>query len=241
MQTQSARRRWPWLCTAAILAVGAVAAPLAFAGGPAYPNKAKVAGRKLADWSAEWWQWALSIPQSVNPLFDETGAQIAVGQRGPVWFLCGVFNESGTATRSISVPEGKALFFPIVNVEWDNLGVDPPLTIAELRENAASFVAAVDPASLVCDVDGVALDDLASRRVLSKPFEYSLPPGDIYEAFGVDGSGTQYPAVSDGYWVMLRPLPVGDHVVHFAASVGAPFNFSLEITYNITVTPIEAE
>jgi hypothetical protein len=237
----SIRRRWPWLYAVALLIVGTIAVPLAFAGGPAYPNKAKVSGKKLTEWSAEWWQWALSIPQSVSPLFDETGAQVAVGQRGPVWFLCGVFNESGTANRTVAIPEGKAVFFPIVNAEWDNLGVDPPLTVDALHEAAAGFVAAVDPASLVCEVDGVAIDGLLGRRLISKPFEYSLPPGDIYEAFGYDGNGTQYPAVSDGYWVMLKPLSVGDHVLHFAASVGAPYNFSLEITYNITVTPIVEE
>jgi hypothetical protein len=37
--------------------------------------------------SAEWWQWALSIPTSQNPLVDQTGEKSVVGQRGSVWFL----------------------------------------------------------------------------------------------------------------------------------------------------------
>jgi hypothetical protein len=37
--------------------------------------------------------------------------------------------------------------------------------------------------------------------------------------------------VSDGYWIMLKPLPVGAHTVHFHANLGA----TLDITYHITV------
>jgi hypothetical protein len=54
--------------------------------------------------SAECWQWALSIPTSVNPLLDTDGTNAVVGQRGPVWFLAGTFS-GGTATRTCSVPE----------------------------------------------------------------------------------------------------------------------------------------
>ena len=32
--------------------------------------------------TAEWWQWALSIPASVNPLVDTTGEHCLVGQNG---------------------------------------------------------------------------------------------------------------------------------------------------------------
>ena len=51
--------------------------------------------------SAEWQQWALSIPTAVNPLTDKTGQNAVVGQRGSIWFLAGVFN-GGPATRTCS-------------------------------------------------------------------------------------------------------------------------------------------
>src|SRR5258708_978188 len=58
--------------------------------------------------SAEWWQWALSIPTSVNPLLelepkDPKEERCMIGQRGSVWFLAGVFGASA-ATRTCSVP-----------------------------------------------------------------------------------------------------------------------------------------
>jgi hypothetical protein len=75
----------------------------------------------FAGLSAEWWQWALSIPTSVNPQTDTTGEFSVVGQRGPIWFLAGTFG-GGTATRSCSVPQGAALFFPVIN----GVGINTP-------------------------------------------------------------------------------------------------------------------
>lgn len=47
-------------------------------------------------------------------------------------------------------------------------------------------------------------------------------------------------AVSDGYWVLLKPLSAGNHTIHMAGSVvnyaaGALNNFANEVTYHITV------
>src|SRR5215831_10665104 len=64
--------------------------------------------------ATSWWQWALETPASENPLTDTTGQFAAVNQRGRVWFLAG--NSGGITIRPITVPSGKALFFPIVNV-----------------------------------------------------------------------------------------------------------------------------
>src|SRR5262249_9630524 len=74
-------------------------------------------GRTYGEWSATWWQWAFSIQTPDNPLLDETGAKCGVGQSGPVFFLAGVINVSGSAERTCSVPSGRALFFPILNFE----------------------------------------------------------------------------------------------------------------------------
>src|SRR6059058_3845619 len=66
--------------------------------------------------ATRWWQWALGTPASENPLTDTTGQFAAVNQSpsGRIWFLAGNFG--GTTVRTITVPKGAALFFPIVNV-----------------------------------------------------------------------------------------------------------------------------
>jgi hypothetical protein len=195
--------------------------------------------------AAEWWQWALSYPVSNSPLFDETGAMACLGDQDPgnIFFLAGVFNVSGTATRNIKVPAGTRLFFPVVNVEWDNVGIDPPFTVAQLYEAADSFVGAIN--TLHATIDGKPVQDLSSYRAKSNPFCYKLPATDnIYQFFGVPpewlapfACPTGFcvcPVVADGYWLLLSPLSVGPHTINFG---GGTDTFNLNITYNIEVVP----
>ena len=51
----------------------------------------------------------------MNPLTDQTGQFGAVNQPiGNVWFLAG--NGGGATVRTVTIPAGKALFFPVANV-----------------------------------------------------------------------------------------------------------------------------
>jgi hypothetical protein len=129
----------------------------------------------FANLTAEWWQWALSIPSSVNPQTDPTGDNAVVGQRGPIWFLAGVFGSvSGTASRSCSVPQGTALFFPVINaISFNSPGVCglPTQGVSELRAISRAFI---DKATnLSVTVDRIPIKNL--RRVKSTVFEIALP------------------------------------------------------------------
>ncbi|MBL8188431.1 MAG: hypothetical protein JNK38_10510 [Acidobacteria bacterium] len=203
--------------------------------------------QKLA---ADWWKWAFSFPTSINPLFDETGSQAYLGDRGNVFFLAGVYNVTGTATRTVTVPAGKPLFFPVLNSEYDNVLFRPPylggpitpppqpnpLSVPELYAASADVVALTS--ELHATVDGCSIPGLFSYRAKSAPFSFRLPATDnIYQFFGVDVSGTVAPAITDGYWLFLQPLPPGNHTVNFGGTFGAPVNFTLDITYHITVMP----
>jgi hypothetical protein len=187
---------------------------------------------KHAQWTAQWWQWVYSLPVSENPLVDETGADASNAQPNKkVFFLVGVINTSGTATRQITVPRGTPLFGPVINVEWDNIGVDDPLTVPELRDVAAAIIDSVEEVDLI--LDGKARPDLVDR-ITSPVFSYDLPAEDnIYQTLiGIDVSGRIKPAVSDGYWFYIPALAKGNHtlVIH-----GATPGFELTVTYEITV------
>ena len=45
------------------------------------------AGLTRGEWDAQWWQWAVSMPEDINPNFDTTGERCGYGQSGPVFFL----------------------------------------------------------------------------------------------------------------------------------------------------------
>jgi len=231
---------------AAFLAGSLLAPSLANAAGKPiilFPPGSRPYGKTYQEWSDSWWRWAFSIPASTNPLFDETGEFASQGQSGQVWYLAGVFNVSGSAERSITVPKGKALFFPILNAEWDNFC--PPLDpqpapgdlVNALKAQVSSFIVAVD--ALECDLDGTQVSDPFGFRVgPGEPFSITFPDGNIFQAFGCSNvtPGTYSPFVSGGYYVMMAPLPMGDHTLHFTGHT--TFNgsdFTLDITYHIHV------
>jgi hypothetical protein len=198
--------------------------------------------------SAEWWQWALSIPVSENPLLDETGDKCIVGQRGSLWFLAGNFG-GGMTTRTCSVPEGKIFFFPVIN----SVNVNTPNVCGQGSDNIpvedlrAAIAAFQDGATnLSVELDG---EPIKNRRVQSKVFEVALPEENVFDApcvgagLGDVPAGIYSPAVSDGFFVRLRPLEAGDHTLHFhAENLGDPNtaadDFVIDVTYNLTVVPV---
>src|SRR5580765_5316103 len=44
------------------------------------PPNSNPQGHSYGEWTALWWQWALSIPEAINPLEDTTGQFADVGQ-----------------------------------------------------------------------------------------------------------------------------------------------------------------
>ncbi len=205
------------------------------------PVQAEAFGKSYSEWAESWWLWAWSIPADVSPLNDPTGASAALGQSGPVWFLAGVLTPGGSVTRTITVPAGKALFFPIVNELWVNfpqLGDNPWSPAQEAYARSVIAEAMNQAHDLSCEVDGRSLENLDGYRTRTEPgeaFMVSVPMNDIWGVVAAGATpGLHGPSVEDGVYVMLAPLTPGRHTIHFAASLGD--FFILDVTYHITVT-----
>jgi hypothetical protein len=210
-------------------------------------------GKTYAQWAAAWWQWDLAIPAHsppfsthVNhPLVDPTGAQCGVGQSGPVWFLGGADFQNGQSTgapivrNSCTVPTSKALFFPLLNIECSTLEGSKNGCADTLADNQTLTKQVIDMAANVsADVDGAAVPVTlnSNYREHSAPFSFTLPQDDVLSFIGEGPfhQGIYSPAVDAGYYVMLAPLPAGQHKVHFHGEVPA-FSYVLDVTYNLTV------
>ncbi len=199
------------------------------------PPQSMPYGKSYAEWSAAWWQWALALPVTQNPFFDgateDTYGQCqngANGQSGPVWFLAGVINVSGTAVRACTVPTGKALFFPVINSECSTIE-DPPFhgdNYQELAECAPQYHAG----GLFAEIDGVPVKNLESYFFLSPMFDVQIPADNVW---GKPGPATGK-SVSYGSWLMVRPLSRGTHVIHFGGTY-TDYDFTLDITYILNV------
>lgn len=208
---------------------------------------------KYAELTARWWQWIYGQKAvdkggtNTNPLLDSTGAYAAAGQEngiGPAnkyFFLAG--NIGGDVTRTVTVPRGKTLFFPVINYEADNAVPPNPdgslvnNKVPALRKIAKDFVDATE--SKYARLDGQPLQDV---RVKSPTFAYTLPAeNSLYHYYaanydpvygGPQYQGTIQPVVSDGYWVAVPPLAPGEHTLKFG---GSSSGFALNIVYHLTV------
>lgn len=200
-------------------------------------------GRTYGEWSAAWQQWAASIPTSRHPLFDN--GDCSTGQTGPVWFLGGKFCPLGevcsmrNVIRNCSVPAGKALYFPILNVEdsvleerlVENPGKPQYQQIPWMR---ASLESDLTNARVACTIDGTAVPHLLEKfRVQSVAFSFTLPADNYFTSFYGTRfpEGAHFPAVDDGWYLMLAPLPPGHHVLRLE---GANRGTTLSVQYNLT-------
>lgn len=198
----------------------------------------------LAALTAEWWQWAFSIPAGQNPQTDPTGQDCMIGQRGDVWFLAGVFG-GGSATRACSVPEGATLFFPLINSVFFNspdCGQNGQnFTVRELRKLVKPSIDAAQNLSIELDSTNVRKNTL--KRIQSNPFAVWFPQSNIYgpDACGPGQplpAGIYSPTVDDGYYASIPPLERGPHTLQFHAESGS---FLQDVTYNLTVVPISTK
>jgi hypothetical protein len=202
-----------------------------------YPTDSQPFGMTYGDWSVAWNQYTFSIPASINPILDLTGAYCSVAQSsGPVFFLsASVFSFPVTRTCTVSAA-GKALLLPVAFAECSTVepppfhGNDPQ----ELRTCAATFSDGIGVDTLKVTVDGKKIHDLKLFRAQSPFYDFIMPAHD--NILGLEGV-TSGSSVSDGYWVMLKPLSRGFHVIigeaQFVSGPGAGPPFS--VTYNLTI------
>ena len=184
------------------------------------------------EWTAKWWQWAVSIPLDKSPFDDPTGERCGISQQDPnIWFLAGT--SGGDAVRTCQIPAGKAVMFTVINVRCDYLVDKVSKTESDLRNCAKDDQDTVNVVNAT--IDGRAINNLNSFRFQSPLFDIILPPNNIA---GVPQGSTQ--AVSDGWFVILKPLPVGEHQIKSYGAIIDPtgsgkINFATSTTFNIIV------
>ena len=156
----------------------------------------------------------MSIPKKDNPILDNSGKNCQINQNGSVWFLAGTF---GTfAKRSCTIPSSVALFFPIIEKEC---------SFAEEGEQIRTEAGLVYRARYLMDlvahmelcIDDCTVDSLRRFRAASRVFNLIFPLQNVY---GVPNGQTR--SVTDGYWIMLRGLESGKHLIRFCAEAIIP-------------------
>jgi hypothetical protein len=197
----------------------------------AYALDSKPYGMSYEDCTIKFWQWLASIPADKNPVTDQTGERCGEEQGNlPVFFLA--FSNSGGAQRTCTIPTGKAILVPI-NVVLVSKAEFPDAKNDDDLHRLAEEDESSNP-DLFLSVDGKQFQDLEKYRVHSRPFEVNISSD---HPFGFAGPTL---AVSDGYWVILEPLPPGKHDIHFKARLTKPNTstifYSDDLKYIINVS-----
>jgi hypothetical protein len=194
--------------------------------------------------AAAWVQWVMPLPYSTGPITDPSGAACAAGQDGKYWFLAGT--AGGTAERTCEVPADRHLVFPLLNwwfVFFPELYPDEEAVEQVMPELVAASATLPDGVcSLTLEIDGV--DALASLDASTELFNvtdeaFAIEANDDNFASPQGFAGGSMAAMTAGYYVRLKPLPPGDHVLTFggATCVDGEVDFATHTTFHLHVGP----
>lgn len=178
--------------------------------------------------AARWWQWATSVPLDGTHPLEGSGNDCMTGQasRGPI-YLGGVFNSAGTEERDCTIPAGRPIFAPVVNVECSTVEPDPfhGSNGAELRACAQGWTLTGQHAEL----DG---ESLMVYDVTSPVFPFMV--GETWTGFFGADAGTMARSVSSGGHIWVGGLQPGSYHLTLQGTL-ADFDWTITVTYHLTV------
>ena len=187
-----------------------------------------VQGLLQSDYVNMWWQWAVSMPNNESPIKDRSGTKCAVNQEGPVWFLAGGYGSS-KISRKCSIPFDKHIFFPVINMLYYPRGVNSSPSCESVKKMAAMNNQYLRSFRVLID-DRKILNPVFYRHASQTCFDLAARKNNSTEYTKI------YPSATDGYWVMLKPLPIGPHRISFRAEYDRPGG-----VYGLMVQDIEYE
>jgi hypothetical protein len=177
-----------------------------------YSRNEKPFGKTWEEWTTKWWQWLLSIPRHHNPCLDQYGENFNLNQLDPnVLFLAGSLAGSRPVERTITIHQGKAVLFPIINFITSYADAYALRSEKELLSYAKSNID--DIVKKEVSINGINFNELENYRVQSKVFVVTFPEDNVY---GLEPGSTI--GASDGYWFFLKPLQPGTYDIRTAGS-----------------------
>lgn len=199
-----------------------------------YPLNSDPFGKSYTDWTVSWMLQLLSTNCAQNPYVNPANALFY--QKGPVCFLAPQAKDH--TSTFIKVPRDKAILFPLVNFIQEYPCQDQVFEPVKdqsledfLREGALASMAGIGEVSVA--VDGIPIINPASFKFTSGLFRFSGNP-ELASCFDACITGKSQAAVTSGYYLMLKPLSPGVHIIHYRVELPS-INELQEGTFYITV------
>ena len=185
-----------------------------------FPVNSSPYGIPYKDWTAKWAAWLDGLPKSYNwdfknaPGVNYVPKDCSYGQdpSNPVFFLPWIGPQQGTtASLTCVVPQNKAI---LISVDAGTSDYSDPNVKSKTPDELIKIVSKgnVYPVRFDATMDGHPLDLIndETHKVTSGLFDLILPKDNVWgEPEGPDK------AITQGWWIMLKPLPPGEHTVHY--------------------------
>jgi len=189
------------------IGTGAIGEGTEYVGRAGVPNLGEVVGRERS----------LGVAIKVPP--PPTGADCAVGQEGPLWFLPAVpGSHFGThVTRTCTIPHELAIHLQMASALNDYPCPDPTFQPAPGQSLYDFLISAIRPlfdgeTGFEVTLDGVSVvDPLSYRETSDDLFYFKADPS--MTAFDPCVTGKRQAAVIDGFYLLFKPLEPGQHVI----------------------------
>jgi hypothetical protein len=196
-----------------------------------YDANSELAGRAYGQWTTLWWQWVLSFPRDGNPAYDKTGIYCGKNQPKGIWYLAGILAEEDEQNeipvRACTIPSTVPILVPVLNCEADFIAYSNLKTDQELLDHLSTQVDSITKKQFYINNQ-----QIPSQRVVSEPAIFDIYIHPDHDKKYKKGGWTR--AVADGYWVCLRPLPIGEYELKFEGSCeygrlnsGAKYNLTV--------------
>jgi hypothetical protein len=209
-----------------------------------------IAGKPLEEWAKEYWQWVVTTPETI-PKDPQTNLDQCIIGSDPVGMMTFLINPYQiTYNSKCTIPSDRYVLVPLLTSECDPTVPDP----RGQSDNIQDVWACAKDANEIFKLWKVVLDDQIlfensgnsvvnqnlTEQILvrnSSIFTLNIPENN---RFGVPAG--PYPAVVDGYYLVLNPLPVGEHILEYSIvheipvpGVGIPQQIPGKATYSLTV------
>lgn len=210
----------------------------------------EIYGKPLEYWAQEYWKWFVTLPPGDIPKNDSTNLNqciLGTDSNNIMVFLMSSYDLTYGAKCTIS-PD-KPILVPLLISECDATVPEPRTKTGKIedlwtctRESNEGFEAwdvRLDNKVLFQKAGNIAVNAEMKDEILvrnSSLFTISYPEINRFEV-----EAGSYPAVVDGYYLILKPLSPGEHVLKYKIShreniPGADLSYvSGDATYYLTV------
>jgi hypothetical protein len=177
---------------------------------------------KVSELGDRWWQWITGINNAteVNPFTDlgQDGCDVGLQDNGKFLFLVGSAknNVTGFPEHECGIPQGTSILFPIVNVLCDNLEAPPFFGENETDQRICANNLLDKAFDLHAEIDGYEVKNPEQYRIDSPAGGFEFTAVENNPVFIPAGNGT---GVSDGFWILLKPLKPGEHTITFSGKL----------------------